>query len=907
MDGGTPLSFSLPQSSVSYSVTKSDRAGNNRTDSPCGGSSKARDIGLLWISPPVPDDVAEPVELFSGQIWKEIWHAKGNFLAGFGTGLHTEDTCDVPDDGFVPPPGSRAWAPLDATVHWDADGKDGFWEQHCHPFRAEFSYYTNPQTLHGDSGGPLITRFDYGFRLMGVLSGPECWDKQVVYSSVELNYPWIVDQLGGDLDHDGVLDGLDNCPPLNCTKRGLDAEACANSDQADDDHDGIGEVCDNCPASKCATPIPGFDCTNPDQADGDQDGEGDQCDLCPDKATLTYDEDGDGVGEACDNCPGLYEEFPHCGTNAVCTGRCITTGSSPHCSQLPDQDGDGIGDSCDTCPNIASYDTKNSNSWSEERELAAPIVDVCDEVPQVRVTQTHRDTFDAPTIILNAEPILGGGQPAVNGRAQMGFCSCHDPFENKDLGEEECLDNQKQCSAWKFPQDSIWHPVTLADGGEITQPPKFPFNPEGYTSSLSFQPVGALRSKEMYWNWRADVDAGRIDGVDCPGNTCRAYGAFMMSSIVNTSTSTRDGFYTLRDTHKVVRAPLLRESPAHDVPDFQDACEPSGCTWYRPDLELVRPPDWLGLPGILLVDQDGAPSVVTEDGPYLATLESTPEVVEALSVPGQRWISAAESPRQTAVLKAALPGLEAVRVPNDLGDNIQGITLDRIGGEVGLGTFGGLGGEYPGPSFAALSAFQASPGRRTAPDYVLSATLGQLFVVGGMVGQDPIPAGDIWRYDLARAAWLKLETPFFAPSTVLSSTFDAGSQQLIVLSVDDDDSLLGHARAQVHTIDVRTGASKMVLFWPYLRLFERHAISVLEDGSIVLAASKGKWTKVWKFEVRHGHYWPAGRIRLKGRMLDRPVAIDNGLLFPLAGRRGTVQVKSVIGTDFKPGLPCSGL
>ncbi|MGE0326973.1 MAG: thrombospondin type 3 repeat-containing protein [Polyangiaceae bacterium] len=742
---------------------------------------------------------------------------------------------------------------------------------------------------------------------MGVLSGGECWDEQIVYSSVELNYPWIVGQLGGDLDHDGVLDGLDNCPPTRCKKLGLAPEACANPDQADDDDDGIGEVCDNCPASKCATTVPGFDCVNPDQADGDQDGEGDQCDLCPDKATLTYDEDGDGVGEACDNCPGLYQEFPHCGTNAVCTGRCITTGSSPHCSQLPDRDGDGTGDSCDTCPDIASYDTKNSNSWSEQRELAAPIVDVCDQVPQVRVTQTHRDNFGAPTVILGAEPILGGGVPAVSGRAQMGFCSCHDPVDGRDLNEEECLDNQQQCSAWKYPQNSIWHPVTLGAGGDITQVTSFPPSPLSFTSSFSFEPVGALRSKEMYWNWRADVDAGRIDGIDCPGGTCRAYGAFMMSSIVSTSTSNRDGFYAIRDTHKVVRAPFLRESPAHDVPEWLDPCAPSGCTWYRPDLELIRPPEWLAQPGVLVVEQDGAPSILTEEGPYLATLEANPAVVQALSTPGQRWISAAETPRQTAVLKAALPGLEAVRVPRDLGDNIQGLTLQRGGGEVGLGSFGSLGGDGPGLGFAALASQQASPGRRIGPEYVLSATLGQLFVVGGEVGVDPIAAGDIWRYDLARGSWLKLDTTFFAPSRILSSTFDASSQRLVVLSLDDDDRLLGHARAQVHTIDVRTGASKLVLFWPYLGIFNDHAVAVLEDGSLVLAASKGHKTTLWQFRSQMGQYWPAGRVNLKGSMLDRPVAVDNGLLFALANRKGNVQVKSVIDTDFKPGLPCGGL
>ncbi len=72
-----------------------------------------------------------------------------------------------------------------------------------------------------------------------------------------------VEQIGGDegpapvadLDTDGVLDSLDNCPDI------------ANADQADSDGDGAGNVCDNCSS------LP-----NANQCDSDGDSFGNRCD-----------------------------------------------------------------------------------------------------------------------------------------------------------------------------------------------------------------------------------------------------------------------------------------------------------------------------------------------------------------------------------------------------------------------------------------------------------------------------------------------------------------------------------------------------------------------------------------------------------------------------------------------------
>ena len=113
-----------------------------------------------------------------------------------------------------------------------------------------------------------------------------------------------------DIDGDGVVDVLDNCPLV------------ANPDRADGDGDGVGDACDNCPAV-----------ANPDQRDLDGDGLGDACDG---------DRDGDGIANAADACPDAY--VPGRPQSEILGG-----GGA-------DSDGDGIADDCDACPHDPAND-----------------------------------------------------------------------------------------------------------------------------------------------------------------------------------------------------------------------------------------------------------------------------------------------------------------------------------------------------------------------------------------------------------------------------------------------------------------------------------------------------------------------------------------------------------------------
>jgi hypothetical protein len=100
----------------------------------------------------------------------------------------------------------------------------------------------------------------------------------------------------GDMDGDGVVDAMDNCPAVFNAPMPLDEDA-----QADADMDMVGDACDVCPLEADTT-----SCNPPDPADRDADQVPNAMDNCPDTPNPDQtDGDMDMIGDLCDRCPAF--------------------------------------------------------------------------------------------------------------------------------------------------------------------------------------------------------------------------------------------------------------------------------------------------------------------------------------------------------------------------------------------------------------------------------------------------------------------------------------------------------------------------------------------------------------------------------------------------------------------------
>jgi hypothetical protein len=134
-------------------------------------------------------------------------------------------------------------------------------------------------------GNVSVDSLNFGLQVTDVSEG-RCPDGTGIFVSMSVSTPAAPNAGSAncaDLDLDGAVDLIDNCP------------AVVNAAQLDTDGDSVGDLCDNCPTL-----------TNAGQQDFDLDGAGDNCDNCLTVANLDQsDFDLDLEGDACDLDDGL--------------------------------------------------------------------------------------------------------------------------------------------------------------------------------------------------------------------------------------------------------------------------------------------------------------------------------------------------------------------------------------------------------------------------------------------------------------------------------------------------------------------------------------------------------------------------------------------------------------------------
>ena len=181
-----------------------------------------------------------------------------------------------------------------------------------------------------------------------------------------------------DLDLDGILDGVDNCPKLeNVNQVNHDGDAFGDVCDDDDDNDGVEDESDDCPTgeigwlSNANADHDGDGCRDINEDfDDDEDGVFDTNDLCPrgpigwisteendieGDGCADIDSDGDGWVDQADNCPATSNanqaDLDNDDIGDVCDA---------------DKDGDGISIPDDNCPN--DLNPWVSFSWNDYDE-----------------------------------------------------------------------------------------------------------------------------------------------------------------------------------------------------------------------------------------------------------------------------------------------------------------------------------------------------------------------------------------------------------------------------------------------------------------------------------------------------------------------------------------------------------
>jgi hypothetical protein len=184
---------------------------------------------------------------------------------------------------------------------------------------------------------------------------------------------------------------------------------------------------------------------------------------------------------------------------------------------------------------------------------------------------------------------------------------------------------------------------------------------------------------------------------------------------------------------------------------------------------------------------------------------------------------------------------------------------------------------------------------------ILSTSMNAVFVAGGRNGPGSNP--HVWAYDLDTKSWnLALRNASPAPTgDVLSMSLDTARGWLYVLFRSDPKWV------QLVRYDLKNDTGHKLASWPDLKVFRGVYLNVLDDGTLVMTASKSNSHAAFAFDVsKKGLKFVGGQAGAKAIPFAPQLGSD-GLIWPLVNSKDEVSFKTVKRSSFKAGLPCSAL
>jgi hypothetical protein len=743
-----------------------------------------------------------------------------------------------------------------------------------------------------------------------------------------------------------------DCPPSsdpNKVQRCLVDEGvgrCAYLGDSDLDLDGAPDSCDKCNPNNLALCSSPETCSNPNQ----------------------YDKDGDSIGDVCDPFPSCYgvdswscvgcllDQTLDCSlsgapcpatNNPAQTQACLVDGGqNGRCAFLGDDDKDGVGDGCDLCPSFKNKLSPQQNNNVEAEEVAANALnlppkelaraDECDPAPIAAPRQTNPTSEllieedgklyvpNAPNpksetarqkVTFSTQTFRGKitqGETNVNQPGSLTFrgCQCNpnSPFD--------CVSTLGTCST-QAPLGNldVWLGVTIkkADGTDV---------PKLSTVADTFWNYKYGSSKGWTWPWSEDLNAGIFskDTLVSEGTVLDPLYPYMPAGLVVESSipgwttgNDREDKNNLRDTYlrvdagRVGAAIVKVSSPGPQSPPpgpkLPLPCEngPDCVFWFGWRKVIYSNPALSLYPEVVLTFPYRDILLQIDEG-LAKQVEVGEDVKGRLLDPiGSVLISPVESPQrrisrgdltQVAILPSKVSSQTRVQV---LAMTPQGLSLQgRRVTAPGLMASSSVADEEliedSSEELVEVSGYKA----------VMSSLQQRLYVAGGKAGTTPNRT--ILVHDLRQQTWseLPLGTAPAPTANVRAMALDSNRSWLYVLSRDS-------FWTRLVRYDVVKGTSKEMAGWPDFNLFPNVYLNVLDDGTLVLTASRKSGYLAFAFDVSEQTFKLKGVMGGKESIPYGPQLGPEGLVWALVNAKQELTYKSVQRTSFLPGLPCAGL